>query len=205
MKQLIKIQTNTDGKKAVSAREMYVGLGLEPTHWKRWANRNIEKNSYAVEGVDWVGFALMANGNETKDYILNLDFAKKLCMQVRTDKGEQIRNYFLEVEKVAMGISTHQTVESARLAEIEAKLHRLESLAVGSHVTDYSIMGYARLCKKNICLNEANALGKRATKQCKELGLSIGHIRDSRYGLVNTYPEQVLEQVFREFFSRPRF
>ena len=66
MKQLIKIQTNTDGKKAVSAREMYVGLGLEPTHWKRWANRNIEKNSYAVEGVDWVGFALMANGNETK-------------------------------------------------------------------------------------------------------------------------------------------
>ena len=81
-------------------------------------------------------------------------------MQVRADKGEQIRNYFLEVEKVSISISTHQSVESARLAEIEAKLHRLELLAVSSHVTDYSIMGYARLCEKNICLNKANTLGK---------------------------------------------
>ena len=49
MKQLIKIQTNTDGKKAVSAREMYVGLGLEPTHWKRWGDSLILIRNYFLE------------------------------------------------------------------------------------------------------------------------------------------------------------
>lgn len=204
MKQLIKIQENADGKKAVSAREMYIGLGLDVTNWKRWALRNVERNPFAIEGVDWVGFVLMTSGNETKDYILTLDFAKKLCMQARTQRGEDMRNYFLEVERIAQEAITPQ-ISSAKIQELENKLHRLESLAISSYVSDYSIMGYARLCSKYICLNEANALGRIATKKCKETGLSIGSTRDSRYGLVNTYPEHILEDVFREFFKRPRF
>ncbi len=204
MKEIIKIQTNADGKKAVSAKEMYVGLGLAAAAWNRWALKNIERNTYAVEGIDWIGFNLMLNGNKTKDYILTLDFAKKLCMQARTQRGEDMRNYFLEVERIAQEAITPQ-ISSAKIQELTDRLHRLESLTVSSCVSDYSIMGYARLCNKRICLNEANALGRIATKKCKEMGLSIGNIRDSRYGLVNTYPEYILEDVFREFFKRPRF
>jgi len=54
MKELVKIQTNADSKKAVSAREMYLGVGLNPAVWQRWESKNIEKNPFAIEGKDWV-------------------------------------------------------------------------------------------------------------------------------------------------------
>ena len=33
----------------------------------------------------------MRNGNETTDFALTIDLAKKLAMQVRTDKGEMVK------------------------------------------------------------------------------------------------------------------
>jgi anti-repressor protein len=86
-----------NGKQAVSARELYDKLGLHKAHWARWSKKNIEKNEFAVG--EFEGFALMVNGNEVIDYALSINFAKKLCMQAKTIQGEQIRNYFIEVEK----------------------------------------------------------------------------------------------------------
>lgn len=212
MKQLIKIQKNADGKKAVSAREMYLGLGLQESNWQRWANKNIEKNPFAIEGVDWLGFDLnvesysslgrVKKGNRAKDYILTLDFAKKLCMQARTEKGEEIRDYFLEVEKKA---NTPQIIDNAKLQEIEAKINRLEAITAQTDISEFSVIGYASFCRKKIYGREAMVIGKQATKKCKELDLPIGQIRDARFGVVNTYPESVLKQVFEEFFKQPRF
>lgn len=98
MEALIKI-TENNGKKAVSARELYEGLGYNSAVWARWYKKNIVNNQFAIENEDWVGFNTMLNGNDTKDFILSIDFAKKLSMLARTEKGEQIRNYFIEVEK----------------------------------------------------------------------------------------------------------
>lgn len=41
----------------------------------------------------------MLNGNETKDYMISLDFAKHISMQARTQKSHEMRNYFIECEK----------------------------------------------------------------------------------------------------------
>lgn len=41
----------------------------------------------------------MSNGNETKDFALTIDFAKRLAMMAKTEKGEQARKYFIECEK----------------------------------------------------------------------------------------------------------
>ena len=98
MEALIKI-TENNGKKSVSARELYEGLGYNSAVWARWYKKNIVNNQFAIENEDWVGFNTMLNGNDTKDFILSIDFAKKLSMLARTEKGEQIRNYFIEVEK----------------------------------------------------------------------------------------------------------
>lgn len=205
MKQLIKIQNTPDGQKKVSAREMYVNLGLNLANWKRWANKNIERNPFAVEGIDWAAFVLMMNGNQTKDYIISLDFAKKLCMQARTDKGELIRNYFLEVEKVAIQGLAPQLPDNRKLLEIEAKIRRLEARTAPLDISEFTIFGYARYCNKSLYGSEPTTLGKRAAKVCRELGLPIGTIRDARFGKVNTYPETVLFDVFTEFFKQPRF
>ena len=102
MNELIKlneVKINDELVQAVSARELYEALGLDKSHWSRWTKKNILNNQFAVENSDYVGFAIVANGNETTDYALVIDFAKKLAMQVKTMQGEQVRNYFIECEK----------------------------------------------------------------------------------------------------------
>lgn len=97
-----------NGKQAVSARELYSKLGLDLTNWSRWSKKNIEKNEFALEGVDYEGFVIMTNGNKTTDYALSIDFSKKLCMLARTIAGEKIRQYFIDVEKTILQILIHQ-------------------------------------------------------------------------------------------------
>lgn len=96
------IQQHDDLTQAVDAKELYEYLGLNMAHWSRWSLANIAKNPFALEGTDYGVYTSMVNtdgGRPTTDYALSIDFAKKLSMQVRTDRGEQVRNYFLECER----------------------------------------------------------------------------------------------------------
>lgn len=95
------IQENKDLQQAVDAKELYQSLGLNSAHWAKWHSRNIDNNPFAVEGEDYQGFTQWVSGNKTKNYLLSIHFAKKLAMQVRTEKGEQVRDYFLKCEELA--------------------------------------------------------------------------------------------------------
>ncbi len=95
MNDLIKI----DPTGRTTAKELYEFLQMNRTQFSRWAKTNIECNSFYQKGLDWEGFDMMSNGNETRDYRLTLDFAKHLCMLSRSARGKQARDYFVEVEK----------------------------------------------------------------------------------------------------------
>jgi len=56
------------------------------------------------------------SGRPSKDFILSIDFAKKLSMLARTEKGEQIRNYFIEVEKQSNSLVPTSFKEALMLA-----------------------------------------------------------------------------------------
>lgn len=57
----------------------------------RWSKKNITENEFAEKGQDYQGYNFMLEGNEMVDYALSIDFAKKLCMLARTEKGEEAR------------------------------------------------------------------------------------------------------------------
>lgn len=99
------IQENKDLQQAVDAKDLYEALGLNPTQWARWSKQNIQENPFALKGMDYGVYDSMANtqgGRPTVNYLLSIAFAKKLAMQVRTEKGEQVRNYFLDCERKAI-------------------------------------------------------------------------------------------------------
>lgn len=98
--ELIKVEER-EGRQVVSARELYLGLGLDKSNWSRWSKQNIEEEQFFKENEDWVGFVTMTNGNETKDYAVSLEFAKHIAMMARTDKSHEYRNYLLQCEKMA--------------------------------------------------------------------------------------------------------
>jgi prophage antirepressor-like protein len=59
----------------------------------------------------------------------------------------------------------------------------------------YSIVGYCSLKGISINLEDAKKLGKEASKICKVNGLSVGSLPDPRFGRVNTYPYNLLENI----------
>ena len=159
------IQQHSDLIQAVDAKELYEKLGLHAANWKRWHVSNIKANPFAAEGVDYQGFIMMMSGNETQNYLLSVDFAKKLAMQVKTKKGEQVRNYFLDCER-----KTQQPVQQLPANYIEA----LEQLIIKEKAliaAQPKIAHYDKVVERDTLLNattvaqsvgikSANALNK---------------------------------------------
>lgn len=209
MVELVKIQEN-NGKKAVSARELYENLGFNKANWAKWYKKNILNNQFAVENEDYQTLILSMNGNETQDFALSIDFAKKLSMLARTDQGEKIRNYFVEVEKVALSsakpLSTIEILEltlkgikeqNLELQEIKSEVKELKAKTDNS--SNYiSVMGYARIKEVKIGLHLAAQIGTKAKAYCKEKGYSIETVPDPRFGKVNIYPFEAVEQAFNQ-------
>ena len=48
----------------------------------------------------------------------------------------------------------------------------------------------------DISLQEAGKLGKKASKICRNNGVTVDKTSDPRFGTVNVYPKWVLEEVF---------
>lgn len=128
MKELIKINTNEEGKQLVSARELYLGLGLNQGEWSRWYKRNIEQNEYFNKNVDWVGFVITPNrgGKEVQDFAISLEFAKHIAMMARTEKSHEYRNYFIECEKKVNQLP-QLSKELQAIFALDGKQQKLES------------------------------------------------------------------------------
>ncbi|WP_443901370.1 antA/AntB antirepressor family protein [Odoribacter laneus] len=201
MNELIKIVEN-NGKQAVSARELYEKLGFASQHWASWYKKNITSNAFAVENED---FAQLPLSGRTLDFALSIDFAKRLAMMARTETGEQIRNYFIEVEKratkplsqldiLAQSVQILQAQEK-RIAQVENRVKIIEAKqAIRSNF--FTIVGYATLQGIQCGLKMACSLGRKATNLCKQRGVKPEEIPDPRFGKVKTYPEEILKEVF---------
>ena len=201
MNELIKIVEN-DGKKAVSARELYEKLGFDLSQWSRWYKKNITGNEFAIRNQDYIELDTMSR---TTDFALSIDFAKRLSMMARTETGEQIRNYFIEIEKratkpmsqldiLAQSVQILQAQEK-RIAEIDDRVKVIEAKQT-THQNWFTIAGYGTLLKIQVGIKLAASLGRKACNLCKQLGVEPEEIPDPRFGKVKTYPENVLKQVF---------
>jgi phage anti-repressor protein len=125
MNELIKITTDEQGSSVVSARELYVFLGFDNSQWARWSKKNIINNKYALPGADWIQLDMMSSSNNhsmTTDFALSLDFAKRLSMLAPTEKGEEIRQYFLDCEAAQL---PRQASIIVRLAALEKLVDQL--------------------------------------------------------------------------------
>ncbi len=90
---------NGKNTNARNSRDIWKYLKVK-TGYARWINRRI-KTLNAKEDVDFV-VGKNAHENFTEiDYVITDDFAKHLGMLERNDKGEEVREYFIYMEKLA--------------------------------------------------------------------------------------------------------
>lgn len=216
MNAIIKI-IEQDGIEAVSARELYERLGYDKSQWSRWYDKNIIENQFALENVDYQVLDLMSSkdkrGNFAKDFALSIDFGTKLAMMAKTEKGEEVRDFFIALKKnhkpkivspaeqllanaqLLVDIERKQKETDERILKTEQAVLMLE--AKSQTRSDYfTIVGYATLNGVACGLKIASALGKKATALCNQRNIPTESLPDPRFGVVKTYPIPILEEVF---------
>lgn len=98
MNELLKVNLNDKQEPIISGRELHKVLEVK-TEYRHWFKRMVDYGF--TENADYtpVIFDHPQNKQPTTDHALKLDMAKEIAMLQRNEKGKQVRQYFIEVEK----------------------------------------------------------------------------------------------------------
>lgn len=129
MNNLINITLNENQEPVVSGRQLHQVLGVK-TAYKDWFKRmteygfteNQDFNTLKFEQVRTEGKREVRR--EMTDHVLKLDMAKEIAMIQRTDKGKEVRQYFIQVEK---DFNSPEKIMARALLMADKKIKLLES------------------------------------------------------------------------------
>lgn len=71
--------------------------------------------------------------------------------------------------------------------------HRVDLFGADTHFR--TIRAYCNQHKLNMSERQANALGRKAGKLCRDRGIEIGKVSDERHGSVNSYPMDIIAEA----------
>jgi phage anti-repressor protein len=219
MNELIKI-TERNGEPVVSMKELYQVLELAESQYSRWIKNNLfsmfdEHKDYIPIRPDVVNNF----GKPTTDYAVTLDTAKQLSMLARTDKGKQVRQYFIEMEKKATKALSpaeqllanaqmlvdmerkHQQIQN-ELAETKSELKQDIQLLTNSitnqthQINYYTVAGYISLHKRKSQPNHILAqIGKQCVRVSNGMNYETYDTNSTTFGKVKTYHQDILKIV----------
>ena len=87
---------------------------------------------------------------------------------------------------------------NARIDKVDERLLEVESKQMSIDEHHYTIIGYANLTGvRGVSRDAVARLGRRASAMSRKQGYHIGKEYDAKYGMVNTYHVDVLQEVFR--------
>lgn len=125
MNNLINITLNENQEPVVSGRQLHQVLGVK-TPYSMWFDRMVEYGF--TENQDFLlnnSVKQTGRGGHNKiDHILKLDMAKEIAMIQRTDKGKEVRKYFIQVEK---DFNSPEKIMARALLMADKKVHKLEA------------------------------------------------------------------------------
>lgn len=118
---MIKVTYGDNDTPTVSGRELHKALKIE-TPYKKWFDRMTEYG-FSENSDFWTILSESTGGRPSTDHQLTIPMAKELCMLQRTDKGKQMRQYFIAVEEQW---NTPEIVMSRALKMASKNIVRLE-------------------------------------------------------------------------------
>lgn len=103
-------------------------------------------------------------------------------------------NQLVEQEKRQLELERQQKTTVVRVDVIEQRLDGFNSANTGYH----TVRAYCRLNNIRLSHDQALTAGKTAARLCRCRGITIGRIPDEAYGIVNSYPSDVLEEAIAD-------
>lgn len=98
--------------------------------------------------------------------------------------------------KALKSIEQKQIEHDGRLSALEAK-----SDQNAGHTGYWTITAWSKLNDLSLFLDQAAYYGREASKISKQWGVDIGRVPDERFGVVNSYREDILEEVFNNMVN----
>ncbi|HEL1737199.1 TPA: phage antirepressor KilAC domain-containing protein [Streptococcus suis] len=126
MNKIININVNDNQEPVVSGRQLHEALGVN-SNYTTWFDRMTEYGF--TENEDYVLLSNFGNqtgrgGHNKVDHIIKLDMAKEIAMIQRTDRGKQVRQYFIQIEK---DFNSPEKIMARALLLADKKVHQLEA------------------------------------------------------------------------------
>ena len=169
MKDLIQIHYDNADRPTVSGRELHEALGVE-TPYTTWVKRMCEYGF--SENVDFATrFPNLESenqhGGQNKiDHQLTIPMAKELCMLQRTDKGKQMRQYFIAVEEQW---NSPDAIMARALQLSNAKLKEMQitvsTLTVENQIMKPKAEYFDELVDRNLLTGIRETAGELGVKQ----------------------------------------
>ncbi|HEM4087395.1 phage antirepressor KilAC domain-containing protein [Streptococcus suis] len=122
MNEIININLNDNQEPVVSGRQLHEALGVN-SRYTTWFERMTEYGF--VEGQDFLpNLGKSTGGRQAVDHIIKLDMAKEIAMIQRSDRGKQVRQYFIQIEK---DYNSPEKIMARALLLADKKVHQLEA------------------------------------------------------------------------------
>lgn len=125
MKELIKINTNEEGKQLVSARELYEFLEVKKD-FTDWFKYRVSQYDFEEEKDFTTILGKSTGGRPSKDYAITIEMAKELSMVENNDRGKEARRYFIKCEKKVQQLP-QLSKELQAIFALDGKQQKLES------------------------------------------------------------------------------
>lgn len=167
MKDLIQIHYDNADRPTVSGRELHEALEVK-TDYPHWFERMTEYGF--SEGKDYQTFLSDRSdgkaGKPKTDHQLTIPMAKELCMLQRTDKGKQMRQYFIAVEEQW---NSPDAIMARALQLSNAKLKEMQitvsTLTVENQIMKPKAEYFDELVDRNLLTGIRETAGELGVKQ----------------------------------------
>lgn len=178
MNELLKIDTSNAERITVSARDLHKALEVS-TDFNHWFTRMCEYGFEAQK--DFTTFLSESTGGRpSQDAQITVDMAKEIAMLQRTEKGKEVRKYFIQIEKewnspervMARALTiANKTIVTLELENKEMKPKALFADAVAQSDTSILVYDLAKL----ICQNGVKIGGNRLWTWLRDNGYIFKH------------------------------
>ncbi|HEM3164764.1 TPA: phage antirepressor KilAC domain-containing protein [Streptococcus suis] len=122
MHEIINVNLNDNHEPVVSGRQLHEALGVN-SRYTTWFERMTEYGF--VEGQDFLpNLGKSTGGRQAVDHVIKLDMAKEIAMIQRSDRGKQVRQYFIQIEK---DFNSPEKIMARALLLADKKVHQLEA------------------------------------------------------------------------------
>ncbi|HFU4217124.1 TPA: phage antirepressor KilAC domain-containing protein [Streptococcus suis] len=159
MNEIINVSVNDNQEPVVSGRQLHETLEVK-TEYKKWFSRMTEYGFNENEDFLRVTQKCHTPGGlqDMTDHIIKLDMAKEIAMIQRSDRGKQVRQYFIQIEK---DFNSPEKIMARALLLADKKVHQLETQieadkpkvlfanAVEASATSILIGDFAKILRQN--------------------------------------------------------